>query len=189
MCRPGGCAAASIFLWQGRGWRQRVTEELCAEEKLRWWWRLQWRVGEPVSSTHIRGLLEEGRSGGQPLAGSLVLRGFSSHPRPPSGPPSGLSHHQPGVSGRLSLPRFGVYASVTELNGVAYSALPTLGVKPTVGADRSPFPRPGCPATGAEVYGERPVGGSLAFIRPERKFDSLEACGIKFFRTGKPREK
>ncbi len=88
------------------------------------------------------------------------------------------------------LPRFGVYASVTELNGVAYGVT-NIGVKAHRGRGQAAFRDLVALATGAEVYGERPVWWKfMAFIRPERKFDSLEGLRDQICSgQGKPREK
>ncbi|MFR1481195.1 MAG: riboflavin kinase [Hydrogeniiclostridium mannosilyticum] len=87
------------------------------------------------------------------------------------------------------LPRFGVYASVTELNGAAYYGVTNIGVKPTVGADR-PLSETWLPGyRGPEVYGERPAVEILEFIRPERKFDSLESLRAQIFQDGETARK
>ena len=71
------------------------------------------------------------------------------------------------------LPPNGVYASLTEIDGKTYKSISNIGVKPTVngkelGAETFIFDFDG------NLYGKTAVVKLLDFMRPEKKFDSVE---------------
>lgn len=147
-------------------------------------------LGEPVSSTRIRGLLA---AGDMAAANRLLGRPFCVDFPVIHGRRLGRRLGFPTINQAFPdgflLPRFGVYASVTELSGAAYYGVTNIGVKPTVGADR-PLSETWLPGyQGPEVYGERPVVEILDFIRPEEKFASLEALRAQIFKDGETARK
>lgn len=147
-------------------------------------------AGEPVSSTRIRKLLE---SGNVLLANQLLGHPFCVDFEVIHGRQLGRQLGFPTINqvfpDGFLLPRFGVYASVAELNGALYHGVTNIGIKPTVGAER-PLSETWLPDyTGPEVYGETPIVEILDFIRPEQKFDSLEALRDQIFKDGKTAKK
>lgn len=86
----------------------------------------------------------------------------------------------------LAVPRFGVYLSrVTLQSGEEYCGVTNVGIKPTVGGD-TPLWETWMPQyRGGEIYGQKADVRLLQFIRPERKFDTLDALKDEILRNGK----
>ena len=131
--------------------------------------------GIPVSSTHIRKLLEEGqlpeanRFLGHPhvLTGEVV-----------SGRKLGRTLGIPTAN--LSIPEdvvrlpFGVYACKAEVEGKAYIAVTNIGNRPTVGGHRVTV-EPWLLDFEGDLYGKPLTLSFYHFLRPEQKFPSLDA--------------
>ncbi|MCR5272210.1 MAG: bifunctional riboflavin kinase/FAD synthetase [Lachnospiraceae bacterium] len=72
------------------------------------------------------------------------------------------------------LPPFGVYATITEISGKSYCGATNIGIKPTipgenkVGAETNLFDFNG------DIYDERIIVKFYKYIRPEKKFESIE---------------
>ncbi len=75
----------------------------------------------------------------------------------------------------LIKPRFGVYASVVTVNGDRYRGVTNIGQKPTVGSETVTIETWLPEYHGVELYDEVLDLRLYAFVRPERKFDSLDA--------------
>ena len=130
--------------------------------------------GIRVSSTHIRSLLESGDMAsaveflGHPhiLSGTVV-----------SGRKLGRSLGIPTANLRLPegvvTPRFGVYACRVKIEGKFYAAVTNIGNRPTVGGHHVTV-EPWILDYSGDLYGETIRLEFFDFIRPEKKFDSLE---------------
>ncbi len=131
--------------------------------------------GTAVSSTHIRGLLEQGavdaanRFLGHPhiLSGEVV-----------SGRHLGRTLGIPTANlllpeGTVKLPH-GVYACVAVAEGQRYTAVTNIGSRPTVGGHRVTV-EPWILDFDGDLYGKQLTLEFHKFLRSERKFDSLEA--------------
>lgn len=71
------------------------------------------------------------------------------------------------------IPRFGVYASVTEIEGKAYPSISNIGIKPTIGGESFPLAETFIINFKGDLY-EKVIKVSLKqFIRPEQKFEDL----------------
>ena len=130
--------------------------------------------GVAVSSTHIRNLLEAGaleqanRFLGHPhmLTGQVV-----------SGRKLGRTLGIPTAN--LLIPegvvqlRYGVYACKAVAEGKEYLAVTNIGNRPTVGGHRVTV-EPWLMDFDGDLYGKELTLFFHAFLRPERKFDSLE---------------
>jgi len=131
--------------------------------------------GEPVSSTAIRGYLD----GGEPeRAAALLGRPYAvdfpvAHGRE-FGRAIGIPTANQVYPDGFCLPRFGVYASRVHAGGRAWPAVTNVGVKPTVGAAR-PLSETHLLDFSGDLYGQSVKTELLHFLRPERKFESLEA--------------
>ncbi len=90
-----------------------------------------------------------------------------------------------GLAEGLAVPRFGVYASrVTLEDGRAYCGVTNVGIKPTVGGT-VPLWETWMPQyTGGELYGQTADVRLLKYIRPEKKFDSLDALKAEIKQNG-----
>ena len=130
--------------------------------------------GRPVSSTLIRRLLAQGE-----MAQAVRLLG---HPhvltgRVVSGRKLGRTIGIPtanlALPQGLLMPRFGVYAAKACFDGQSLPAVVNLGVRPTVGGGRVTV-EPWILDFEGDLYGRELRLEFYAFLRPERKFASLE---------------
>ncbi len=137
--------------------------------------------GEKISSTRIRQAVKEGQI---PLANRLLGRPFGFSLEVIHGNHIGTGLGIPTINQALPegfvLPRFGVYASWARVAGQYFYGVTNIGLKPTVGSDRV-LSETWLPEFHGDLYGKRVRLFLLEFIRPERKFASLEAlkCEIQ----------
>ncbi len=131
--------------------------------------------GEPISSTRIRAAV---------AAGDLLLANrLLGHPLTIHAPVIDGHHlgrtlgtptiNQPLADG-LTLPAFGVYASAVEVAGHVTYGVTNIGVKPTVGSE-CPLAETWIPEFEGDLYGKAVPVTPTVFLRPERKFPSVEA--------------
>ena len=132
---------------------------------------------EPVSSTRIRDLIE---AGDVEKANVLLGAPFSTAGKIRGGNHIGSTLGFPTVNISLSensvVPLLGVYASRVKVNEKTYIGATNIGVHPTVKKKSNPV----CETflldfSGRDLYGEFAVCELLFFIRPEKKFESLDA--------------
>ena len=135
---------------------------------------MEWE-GEPVSSTRIRRLLEMGD-----LPGANALLGYPYYVLGPviHGRSLGRTLGFPTLNQQLrpeqALPRFGVYNSRTEIEGIAYRSITNIGVKPTIEGERLPLAETHLLDTEGDFYGKTARVSLLEMTRPERKFRDLQ---------------
>lgn len=173
--------------------------QLCAEEGIRT--AVAEAVmadGTPVSSTRIRGLIENGR-----VEEAAVLLGKAFAYESPVlhgrrlGRKLGTPTLNQAVPEGFVLPKFGVYVSnVTLPDGAQYAGVTNVGVKPTVGSDAVSVETWMPDYRGDELYGRIVRTELLRFLRPERRFsgidelrDAIRKDGAKareFYRTAFP---
>lgn len=131
--------------------------------------------GEEVSSTRIRQLLEQGqmeravRCLGHPhvLTGRVV-------PGKQLGRTIGIPTANLLLPEELVIPRFGVYACLAWVNGRKYPAVTNIGTRPTVNGTGITV-EPWLLDFEGDLYGRELKLEFYKFLRPERKFPSLEA--------------
>lgn len=130
--------------------------------------------GEKVSSTRIRRAVAQGD---MKLAGRLLGRPFGFSLEVIHGNHLGTGMGTPTINQALpedlALPKFGVYAAWCQARGKYFYGVCNVGVKPTVGSDRV-LAETWMPGFSGDLYGEKVRLWLLDFIRPERKFSSLE---------------
>lgn len=130
--------------------------------------------GVRISSTHIRSLLEAGRleEANRFLGHTHVLTG-------PVVPGKQLGRRLGIPTANLTLPeglaalRHGVYACRCFLDGKSYAAVTNIGVRPTVSGEGITI-EPWLQGYTGDLYGKEITLEFTAFLRPEKKFDSLE---------------
>lgn len=131
--------------------------------------------GETCSSTRIRALLAEGEVA---HAAQLLGRPYSIRSRVQHGKKRGAQLGFPTANlllDNLFLPSFGVYAvRVTLEDGRIVPGVANLGIRPTVGAD-APLLEVHCFDFAEDLYGTSLDVALVARLRPEHKFDSLDA--------------
>lgn len=130
--------------------------------------------GVRVSSTHIRNLIEAGEM-------ETAVR-FLGHPHVLSGTVVEGKHlgRTLGIpTANLCLPegvvcpRYGVYACKALVDGQEYLAVTNVGVRPTVSGEGVTV-EPWLLDYSGDLYGKELALRFYAFLRPERKFASLE---------------
>lgn len=141
--------------------------------------------GEKVSSTRIRKAVEEGDI---PLANRLLGRpfGFSLeviHGNHIGGSVLGTPTINQAIPEGFVLPRFGVYASWCRVGGRYFYGVTNVGVKPTVGSDKV-LAETWMPDFTGDLYGKRVRVFLLRFLRPEKKFGSLEELKEAIVKNG-----
>jgi riboflavin kinase/FMN adenylyltransferase len=139
--------------------------------------------GEKISSTAIRTALTEGNI---QKANDMLGRRFGYGFEVIHGNHIGTGLGIPTVNQRMprgfTLPKFGVYASVVTVQGRQYCGVTNIGVKPTVGSDYA-LSETWIQDFSGDVYGQRIKVELLYFIRPEKKFSSLEEMKEEIFRN------
>ena len=131
--------------------------------------------GVPVSSTRIRAALREGDV---PLANRLLGSPYMTCGTVVHGRHMGHSLGFPTINQLFSpedlIPRFGVYATIVEVDGKEYVGATDIGVKPTVGDGYAPAAETFILGYDGDLYGRNIVVRYYAFLRGEKRFDSLE---------------
>ncbi len=79
------------------------------------------------------------------------------------------------MNGSFVLPKFGVYASYAEIDGIIYRGVTNIGVKPTVESTGIPLAETHFPSYSGDLYGRRLTVRLIDFIRTEVKFDNTDA--------------
>ncbi len=131
--------------------------------------------GAVVSSSSIRSLLG---SGDITAANKLLGREYSIWAKVSDGNHIGRTLDFPTInqhysSGQL-VPRFGVYSTHTAVGGRIYRSITNVGIKPTIEGERSPLAETHILDFSGDLYGKMLEVSFDRFIRPERKFASLE---------------
>lgn len=131
--------------------------------------------GQSVSSTRIRACIARGdiEEANRMLARELSIRGEireGNH----IGTTLGYPTVNLPIAREMAVPPFGVYASRLELDGQSYRGVTNIGVHPTVGESKAPLCETFLLNFDGQVYGRDAVCRLLGFVRPERKFDSIE---------------
>ncbi len=145
------------------GFAVEIAEDVCAD-------------GQRVSSTRIRQLLQNGEIG---QANALLGAPYTIVQTVTHGAQLGRTIGFPTINqvfaeGQL-VPKFGVYASETNVDGVIYPSLTNVGRKPTVQYDGMPLAETYIIGYAGDLYGTQLPVSLRRFLRPEMKFDSVEA--------------
>ena len=144
--------------------------------------------GKRISSTRIR---ESIRRGQMPLAWKMMGRPYSLRFPVVSGNKIGRTLNFPTINqvypDHFAIPRYGVYVSVTEVDGELYSSVTNVGMKPTVGSDR-PLAETYIIGFSGSLYGMRVRVSLCHFIRQERKFESITELRDQIARDTKQAE-
>ena len=131
--------------------------------------------GKRISSTYLRSQIECGDM--------ETAKRFLGHPHIVSGvvvpgKQLGRTLGIPTANIRLEeglvVPKFGVYACRVNIDGKSYSAVTNVGTRPTVSGSHITV-EPWILDFSGDLYGKTITLEFHKFLRPERKFDSLEA--------------
>ena len=128
-----------------------------------------------ISSSHIRDLLEAGRleEANRFLGHAHTLSGTVIGGRQ-LGRTIGIPTANLALPEGVICPRFGVYACTAQAEGKTYLAVTNIGTRPTVGGHHVTV-EPWLLDFDGDLYGKIVSLQFHAFLRPEQKFDSLEA--------------
>ncbi len=127
-------------------------------------------LGAPISSTRLRGLLEEGdieAFNGLSFAPYTLVGKVQKGKK--LGRVLGFPTLNIEISGRLLLPKKGVYVSQTRIRNHVYKSVTNIGQNPTV-EKVSPRAESHLLDFADEAYGEVAEITLLKFLRPEQKF-------------------
>jgi riboflavin kinase/FMN adenylyltransferase len=132
--------------------------------------------GEKFSSTHVREALREGK----PEAARAILgRPFAIEGAVQRGRQLGRKLGFPTANvalGDYVIPRFGVYATRTRLpDGREIPGVANIGVNPTIEGVRAPLLEVWLFDFDEDLYDQVIETDLVAFLRPELKFDGLDA--------------
>ena len=130
---------------------------------------------EKISSSKISNLLLDGHI---EEANDLLGHNYSIVGSLVSGTHIGTKLGFPTLNLKLSdnyvLPKFGVYKTICYVDNVPHVSITNIGVKPTIGSDFKPGVEVHLKDCKEEVHGDVISVEFLKFIRPEKKFSSLE---------------
>ena len=143
--------------------------------------------GEVICSTLIKNLISEGEI---ERANDMLGSRFGFRAEITHGMRLGRELGTPTLNQQMNHslvePRFGVYAScVTLENGGQYCGVTNIGIKPTVGGTKPLWETWMPEYRGAELYGEQADVRLLTFIRPEKKFESLDQLRQEIMRNAR----
>lgn len=169
------CGADFRFGYRGEG-DSRKLQTACAEAGMPCAVVPQQRIdGTVVSSTHIRGLLEQGQM-------AEAVR-FLGHPHILTGEVTvgrqlgrtiGVPTANLALPDGVICPKHGVYACKAMVDGTEFLAVTNIGTRPTVAGSDVTAEAHLLDFSG-DLYGKRLQLRFYEFLRPEEKFDSLEA--------------
>lgn len=148
------------------------------------------RNGVVISSSLIRGYIEDGDV---KTAAEYLGRPFSVYSKVIHGRMLGRRLGIPTINQLLPpqqiLPRFGVYASVVCLDGKKMPAVTNIGVKPTVLSKSAPLAETFIFGFHGDLYGKFVQIDLIEFVRPEKRFDSIEQLQIQMKRDAEQSKK
>ena len=132
--------------------------------------------GEPVSSTRIRRALNDGKVD---EAKRLLGRSYAMCAKVISGEQIGKSIGVPTANLELDpdkfLPKRGVYATIAHLREKDYPAVTNVGVRPTFSEQEIVSVETLILDFNDDIYGEELRVEFIQCLRPEQKFDSVQA--------------
>ena len=177
------CGDDFRFGYRGQGTAQ-VLEQYCREQGLPCSVVPEQTLdGIRVSSSYIRSQIESGdmATAVRFLGHPHILRGTVVPGRQLGrtlGVPTANLRLIPG----MAVPRFGVYACKCIIDGVGYPAVTNVGTRPTV-EGQSVTVEPWILDYSGDLYGREITLEFYFFIRPEKKFPSLEALKEEIHRN------
>lgn len=132
--------------------------------------------GEAVSSTRVRQAIADGE---MEKAAELLGRRYCLDFLVEHGKALGRKLQFPTINQpippEMVLPRFGVYATMAAVEGKIYAGVTNVGVRPTVEKGMAPRAETYLIGFSGDLYGRAVPVQFLSFLRPEQKFNSVEA--------------
>ena len=139
--------------------------------------------GIRISSTHIRGLIENGEmsTAVKFLGHPHILTGQVIHGRH-LGSTLGIPTANLHLPQSLAVPKFGVYACQCVIDGRVYPAVTNVGTRPTVNGQDVTV-EPWILDYEGDLYGREITLEFYRFLRPERKFPDLQSLKAEIVRN------
>ena len=185
------CCGFNYRFGKGGAGDASLLKELCARRGIRVETAGAVEVdGEPVSSSRIRRLVEQGD---MRQASRLLGRPFIIDFPVVTGQQLGRKLGTPTINQPLPAdfvrPRFGVYASSVEVDGRLYHGVTNVGMRPTVadrpgGAVTAPLSETWIPAYDGDLYGREVPVALVKFLRQEQRFSTVEELQEQILRDG-----
>lgn len=177
------CGADFRFGCRGQGTAE-ILGAFCRDRGLPWAVVPEQTMdGQRISSTRIRTLLEQGQMAqavrllGHPhILTGAVVHGIQL------GRTLGIPTANLRLPEMLAVPKFGVYACRCRIDGRDYPAVTNIGTRPTV-SGHGVTVEPWILDYQGDLYGRELTLSFYEFLRPERKFDSLEALKEEIHRN------
>ncbi|MCC8023622.1 MAG: riboflavin biosynthesis protein RibF [Clostridiales bacterium] len=131
-------------------------------------------AGQRISSTRIRQAVTAGELS---LANAMLGYPFTYDAEVVRGDMRGRTIDFPTINqrfdSRLCVPKYGVYASSVLVDGREYPAMTNIGIRPTYALEQ-PLSETHIIGCRGDLYAKRIPVSLLAYLRPERRFASLE---------------
>ena len=132
--------------------------------------------GEAVSSTRVRRAIAAGEmEKARQLLGRRYFLDFPVEHGKALGRKLQFPTINQPIPQQMVLPRFGVYATMAQVDGIFYAGVTNIGVRPTVEKGMAPRAETYLIGFSGDLYGKQVPVEFLSFLRPEQKFDSVEA--------------
>lgn len=132
--------------------------------------------GEAVSSTRVRQAIAAGEmERARQLLGRRYFLDFPVEHGKALGRRLQFPTINQPIPPQMVLPRFGVYATMAQVDGKTYAGVTNIGVRPTVEKGMAPRAETYLIGFSGDLYGKEIPVTFLSFLRPEQKFDSVEA--------------
>jgi len=140
--------------------------------------------GEPVSSTRVRAAIAAGE---MELATRLLGRPYGLSGVVEHGKKLGRRHDFPTANlcwpqGKV-MPPMGVYGALCDVNGESYMAAVNVGRHPTAPGGELTVEANLLDFEGQDLYGKHMRLALCTFVRPEKKFDSMESLREEVMRN------
>ncbi len=144
----------------------------------------------PISSTRIRKCISDGDI---ISANAMLGRKYGFHLPVVHGRQLGRTWGTPTINqlfpNGLVCPKFGVYASEVTVDGKKFCGVTNIGVKPTIEDFHGVIIETWMPNyNGRDLYDELSDVRLIEYIRPEKKFDSLESLKNEILLNGRQAE-
>ena len=139
----------------------------------------------PISSSHIRFLLESGQiaEANQLLGADYQILSHVVTGQQLGSTVLGIPTANQVFEPWQCVPHRGVYASFAEINDIWVPAITNIGIRPTVtGGDAVPIAETHLIDWSGDLYGKLLPVTLCRFIRPEQPFESLDALGLQIRR-------
>ena len=183
------CGHDFRFGRRGEGDAQKLTA-FCREERLTVAVIPEQKIdGITVSSTYIRSLLEQGdaETAAKFLGHRHILTG-TVVPGKKLGRSLGTPTANLVLPKGVLIPKFGVYICRCHIDGAAYPAVTNVGTRPTVEGSYVTV-EPWILDFEGDLYGKALTLEFYKFLRPERKFASVEELRLEILKNGEQTRK